>query len=954
MPVNAIDFRTGLITADKLYAEGKLREAATLYRQLLLSRMANVGDMARSFNSYDANVMERLADIEISLEKTDEANLILSALQDLLYANGNVVVGANIVLKRCEIYLADGDLDTSFTTLKIIGQLTGDVTAIKFSQLKAWTQECPISELPPADRNMLYPRLLYVIGRILIGLGQYNDALSALIYGYEKFTLADNIITRALLSSLPVAIAQAHLEMGEIKNAQHWIDKANSNLALVDDHSQQVSCWQLQAKLDLLRGRFGDTLIILQKIYNWYHGRGLFGGTLITILNMAHTKIYLNQHSVAERLLDEAEVLAARTGTGEWNQQIYNLRSLTKQRATSSVPTVSVIPSLITIRRRSRGNIESPQSSAGPEKGKAWYPTDQRTGFLVRFEERAIFFQTILATGQLSDASLELKGLMQVFDATDSVLVKNRLVVLQYLLNYYHQTAINIESLQLSCHYFREQGLLPELWQAQRLLSWNPMAKPLNKKMILENNQQVLEELSRSLPADQQSMFFINKWTAEEEYLNQKILDLSVIGNKLRSRNLLASSWRAFQTFMGITRLLHLIDAHKEKVVRDALRINPGSRGLKDGITLIKSILFHPSRKLSLSFLVLPDRTVVVYRRKFYIGFSTINLNRFELRKWVEQWHLYSAQDLDAIDISSPERRERLGILSTTIARGIGLLDILENTPSHVTQLTIVPDDALCGFPFSSILYKNEYLVQRMAISIKFTSLPIANNTHKSSRLPKALCAFVSKGGTDFAPLPGAEREAIAIQAILKSLYPLREVSLLDDNGTTAANIIREASGSRVLHIACHGKFDHQDPGQSGLILSNGEKLTIRQISVSEAFSAVDHITLSACWSADLFILPGRWIVSLPEVLNFAGAKSILGCYWQINDEIALSFMKAFYTYAAKFPRNIALQKCQLDAIQNNLPDCMEDTSNPLYWSGFSIYGRHADKRLSGANFFGI
>ena len=100
------------------------------------------------------------------------------------------------------------------------------------------------------------------------------------------------------------------------------------------------------------------------------------------------------------------------------------------------------------------------------------------------------------------------------------------------------------------------------------------------------------------------------------------------------------------------------------------------------------------------------------------------------------------------------------------------------------------------------------------------------------------------------------------------------------------------------------------------------------------------HATLCSCWSADHFILPGRWIISLPETLWRSGTQSILGCLWKVNDKIAVSFMTRFYNYLDEFPRDEALHQTQLDCLNNRLPNCgIEYTDNPFLWAGFNLYG---------------
>lgn len=156
--------------------------------------------------------------------------------------------------------------------------------------------------------------------------------------------------------------------------------------------------------------------------------------------------------------------------------------------------------------------------------------------------------------------------------------------------------------------------------------------------------------------------------------------------------------------------------------------------------------------------------------------------------------------------------------------------------------------------------------------------------------------------------------------------------------------IIESIAKVSLLHIACHGAFNASQPDQSGLVLidEDGKQdiLTLRELSQIN-LTKLRHVTLSSCWSADHFILPGRWIISLPETLWRSGTHSILGCLWEIDDKVAVSFMTSFYNYLDKFPRDEALRRTQLDCLFGRLPNCNIDTANPLFWAGFNLYGNY-------------
>ena len=97
-------------------------------------------------------------------------------------------------------------------------------------------------------------------------------------------------------------------------------------------------------------------------------------------------------------------------------------------------------------------------------------------------------------------------------------------------------------------------------------------------------------------------------------------------------------------------------------------------------------------------------------------------------------------------------------------------------------------------------------------------------------------------------------------------------------------------------------------------------------------------MTLSACWSADNFVVPGRWIFSLPETLCRAGARSVLAALWEADDRIVDAFMRRFYANLTHLSRAEALREVQLACLRNQLHVGI-DTSDPIVWAGFYLFG---------------
>ena len=124
------------------------------------------------------------------------------------------------------------------------------------------------------------------------------------------------------------------------------------------------------------------------------------------------------------------------------------------------------------------------------------------------------------------------------------------------------------------------------------------------------------------------------------------------------------------------------------------------------------------------------------------------------------------------------------------------------------------------------------------------------------------------------------------------------------------------------------------------------ELLSLRDLLTLD-LRGLQLITLSSCWSADNFVLPGRRVVSLPETLMRAGAESVVGSLWPLADEVAFPLMVRFYELMLAGGRAQALRKVQLEMIGRRLEGCtVADQASPRHWAGITLFGDGGRLRL--------
>ena len=331
------------------------------------------------------------------------------------------------------------------------------------------------------------------------------------------------------------------------------------------------------------------------------------------------------------------------------------------------------------------------------------------------------------------------------------------------------------------------------------------------------------------------------------------------------------------------------------------------------------------------------------------LDFAVSPMTRLRLRELVKEWH-------EQIEEAHPDRLEQT---AGKLASGLELPRALATLPSRVRGLTVVPDDALHGFPFAALPINGRPLVEDFAVSLAFDHTP-PPATARRRTTGEALVAAVVRGANEAAPLPGGriyrslpgtEPEARHVGEWLTA-HGLSVRLFIDDADRTA--VLEWWRRADFIHIACHGIFEPDRPDASGLAPIPRpecvEMLSLRDLSRLEGASP-EHVTLSSCWGADNFMLPGRRIVSLPETLCRSGARSVLACLWPIDDVAGQAFHKSFYRHLETLPRDQALQAAQREFLADPARVDSEGEwtgGHPKHWAGYQLYGAHGRLPMGG------
>jgi CHAT domain-containing protein len=238
-------------------------------------------------------------------------------------------------------------------------------------------------------------------------------------------------------------------------------------------------------------------------------------------------------------------------------------------------------------------------------------------------------------------------------------------------------------------------------------------------------------------------------------------------------------------------------------------------------------------------------------------------------------------------------------------------------------RLVIVPHGFLHYVPFHALFDGREYLVDRHEVSYcpsaqAFRLCRQRGQAAGNGRTPALIV------GVPDEKLPHLDQEVHYI----RSLIPGAET--LVGEAANLEQFKRRAEQCRVLHLASHAVFRHDNPLFSALKLADS---WLNFYDIFHLELQAELVTLSACQTGMSKIFAGDELVGLMRGFLYAGAPSLILSLWAVHDRSTAELMGEFYRQLNHgHPARSALRGAQL-AIKEKYP-------HPSYWAPFVLMGR--------------
>jgi tetratricopeptide (TPR) repeat protein len=244
---------------------------------------------------------------------------------------------------------------------------------------------------------------------------------------------------------------------------------------------------------------------------------------------------------------------------------------------------------------------------------------------------------------------------------------------------------------------------------------------------------------------------------------------------------------------------------------------------------------------------------------------------------------------------------------------------------ADLRRVVIVPHGPLHGVPFHALRHESAYWIEKTAIGYAPSASVWAGLMGQGGRTDSR-GALVVGVADDIAPQ--IQSEAREVATILDG------AKLLVGQNATVASVSAAAGGQRLIHFACHARFERDLPLASGLRLAD-RWLTLRDIYALRL--SADIVTLGACDSGRSLVQAGDELVGLLRAFLAAGASCVLASLWPVQDEFSVGLFRDIYTISnqrGKRQSDLALYLREAQLAR------LSDGNHPVLWAPYFAVGR--------------
>jgi CHAT domain-containing protein/tetratricopeptide (TPR) repeat protein len=247
-------------------------------------------------------------------------------------------------------------------------------------------------------------------------------------------------------------------------------------------------------------------------------------------------------------------------------------------------------------------------------------------------------------------------------------------------------------------------------------------------------------------------------------------------------------------------------------------------------------------------------------------------------------------------------------------------------------RIFIIPDGSLHFLPFEALVVSkkdplsNSYFITKSEISYKY-SLSVENQL-QLLRPPeqKSIVGIIPSTFKDNyqEPLLQSTNELEQMEFFLQN-------EVLIEQAASKEAFVKAFDDNAIIHISTHGGVSTEGPW----LALYDERLFLSELYFLK--NQKDLVVLNACKTLSGEFQKGEGVFNLMRGFTNAGAKSVVGSLWDINEKSSLEITTQFYRNLKQGNRKSeALQKAKLSYLKAH---ANTSEASPYYWSAITLVG---------------
>src|SRR6476661_3469068 len=314
-----------------------------------------------------------------------------------------------------------------------------------------------------------------------------------------------------------------------------------------------------------------------------------------------------------------------------------------------------------------------------------------------------------------------------------------------------------------------------------------------------------------------------------------------------------------------------------DPVLAGQIRVNPLE------FPSIQKLIDKPTTAILSFYSTASDTLIFVVRQNEITLHNCTDLGLDALHGWIFQNWLEKY-----VEKNNYWRKELVGML-TELAKQLNLNDLILWHLEGISELIIVPHDALHHIPFAALpIGDNRYLGEKFLIRYA-PSCQVLEFCQQRPSLGNNLNCGTIEDATDDLPCASFEGEQLAV------LYNIPDNQRLKGcRQATVSNYRELAQTVQILHSSHHAQSRFDNPLESTLILGDG-CITLGQLMTPAwRLPQLSDVFLSCCETGlGLTEITGD-ILTFSTAFLSAGARSVISTLWAVDD-LATALFSIFY-----------------------------------------------------------